>query len=356
MLEMIEQQKEGATSPNKLPYKNALLDETEDVLSQDSLETVSDDSGFEEDDSDSDHQRKKPPPMSPSDELTTSASHAEDVNQKDPATKQFKEMITAKDMDVAKYMAKREMTPFQERMNAVTVMPGAFFCIMFLLSGSWLSPSFVEEHGYTPATSENFDESQCLSWTWTPHMHAPPPLPLMAAAFGIIAHAPFSFIYHWKYAHRLPAGLPRTNHWSRRMDQVMIHFCSGLMAYATSGRWDFFLANALFNMDCIYRQFIPKVHPRRNQMRIFISVLAYTIPLLRRGDVMLFAKLWLLFSISGWLFGMYPIGGWSHSVFHIVMAFVPPLLMTAALELPASHGQLQVAAQCAVLAKDSLVS
>jgi hypothetical protein len=126
------------------------------------------------------------------------------------------------------------------------------------------------------------------------------------------------------------------------------------MAYATSGRVDFFLVNALFNMDCIYRQFIPKVYPRRNQMRIFLSLVAYTTPLFRRGDWMLCAKLWSLLSISGWLFSQYPIGGWSHSVFHIVMAFVPPLLMTAAMELPSSHAQLEVAAQCALLAKESL--
>jgi hypothetical protein len=266
-----------------------------------------------------------------------------------------------KELDVDKYMASREMTPFQERMNAVTVMPGAFYCIMYLLSGSWLNKTDYDELGYEPMTPNNhggsvFDDSQCLSWRWMPHLHALPPLPLVAAALGIILHAPFSFIYHWKYAHRLPAGLPRTTHWSRRMDQAMIHVCSGCMAYATSGRWDFFLANALFNIDCIYRQFMKKVRPRRNQIRIFISLVAYTIPLLRRGDLILFSKIWLLFGISGWLFSKYPIGGWSHSVFHIVMAFVPPLLMTAAVELPASQPQLMVAAQCAAIAKESLVT
>jgi hypothetical protein len=273
-------------------------------------------------------------------------------------------------MDVDKYMASREMTPFQERMNAVTVMPGAFYCIMFLLSGMWLKPSFIQEYeqelltintnnGVTTPTDTAaeslFDDSQCLSLGYMPHLHALPPLPLVAAALGIIFHAPFSFIYHWKFAHRLPSGLPRTTHWSRRMDQVMIHVCSGCMAYATSGRIDFFLVNAIFNIDCIYRQFMEKVYPRRNQIRIFISIVAYTIPWLRRGDFTLFAKVWFLFGISGWLFSQYPIGGWSHSAFHIVMAFVPPLLMTAAVELPASQSQLKVAAQCALLAKESLV-
>mmetsp|Transcript_58306 Transcript_58306/g.142558 ORF Transcript_58306/g.142558 Transcript_58306/m.142558 type:complete len:582 (-) Transcript_58306:329-2074(-) len=275
------------------------------------------------------------------------------------------------ELDVEKYMASREMTPFQERMNAVTVMPGAFYCIMLLLSGSWLSQSLIEEETASIMTVSNVnnnimgasaaagadagaDDSQCLSWSWMPHLHALPPLPVLAAAVGIIFHAPFSFIYHWKYAHRLPPGLPRTTHWSRRMDQVMIHFCSMTMAYGTSGRFDFFVANALFNIDCIYRQFKKKVRPRRNQARIFISIVAYTIPIVRRGDLSLFVKIWTLFAISGWLFSKYPIGGWSHSVFHIVMAFVPPLLMEAGLELPASQPQLKVAAQCAVVAHSGL--
>jgi hypothetical protein len=353
MLEMMEQQRRVTTKTEQ----DGML------TSQVSLETVSDDGTLN---------RPSSSLLLESDELTTSSPSLL-VEQQTSVTLDFssstdttaskrrkhvnesKKKKLLKELDVDKYMAKREMTPFQERMNAVTVMPGAFYCIMFVISGAWLGPSFVEEHSTSAIAAAPFDETQCLTWSWMPHLHAAPPLPLVAAALGIVAHAPFSFIYHWKFAHRLPAGLPRTNHWSRRMDQVMIHFCSACMSYATSGRADFFLVNVLFNLDCMYRQFIPKVYPRRNQLRIFLSLVAYTIPLLRRGDGELFLKLWSLFAVSGWLFSQYPIGGWSHSVFHIVMAFVPPLLMTAAVELPASHSQLEVAAQCALVAKDSLV-
>jgi hypothetical protein len=263
------------------------------------------------------------------------------------------------EMDVHKYMASREMTPNQERMNAVTIVPGAFYCFLCLISGTWLDQALEDETREEMMTGSSdmlFDESGCISSSWLPHLHALPPLPVVAGALGIILHAPFSFIYHWSYAHRLPPGLARTTHWSRRMDQVMIHVCSASIAYATSGRWDFFAVNALYNMDCIYRQLKSRVRPRRNQIRILISVIAYTIPILRRGDMHLFSELWVLFVISFSLFGLYPIGGWSHSAFHLVMAFVPPLLMNAAIELPASQGQLKLAAQCAVIAKQSLVS
>jgi hypothetical protein len=255
--------------------------------------------------------------------------------------------------DVDRYMARREMTPLQERMNAITVIPGAFYCFLFLLSGAWLDKSLVDE--VIESNDLPVDESLCVASSWLPHLHAFPPLPVVAAAFGIICHAPFSFIYHWSYAHRL-TRYARTNHWSRRMDQAMIHFCSASMSYATSGRLDFFFANLLFNADCFYRQFKKQVRPKRNQLRIAISVVAYTIPILRRGDWELFTKLWILFSISFILFGFYPIGGWSHSVFHLVMVFVPPLLMDAAIDLPASQEQLKLAAQCAALAKQSMES
>mmetsp|Transcript_6471 Transcript_6471/g.13746 ORF Transcript_6471/g.13746 Transcript_6471/m.13746 type:complete len:374 (-) Transcript_6471:1029-2150(-) len=261
-----------------------------------------------------------------------------------------------KQCEVGKYMAAREMTPFQERMNALTVIPSTYYCIMFFLSGSWLSKSFIEDHAYGVIDSTAFDYSQCISSSWFPHLHALPPLPALAAAIGIVCHAPFSMIYHWKYAHRLPPGLARTTHWSRRMDQVMIHFCCTFMAYATSGRFDVFLVNALFNMDCMYRQWLKKVKPKRNQTRIAISIFLYTMPILNRGDLLLYSKVWILFALGGWLFSQYPIGGWSHSAFHIVMAFLPPLLITNALALPSSQTQLEVAAHCATLANDSLVS
>eukprot|EP00934_Nitzschia_sp_Nitz4_P001977 Nitzschia sp. Nitz4//scaffold13_size275219//224463//225485//NITZ4_000911-RA/size275219-processed-gene-0.108-mRNA-1//1//CDS//3329536125//1977//frame0 len=251
------------------------------------------------------------------------------------------------ELDVDKYMERRQMSPLQERFNAITVIPGAFYCFLFLLSGSWLDDSMVQQ------AEPPLSDDQCLSFAWLPKLHALPPLPVAAVAFGIIAHAPFSFIYHWSYAHRLPAGFARTNHWSRRMDQAMIHFCSAAMAYGTSGRLDFFFANALFNADCMYRQFKRKVRPRLNQMRIAISVVAYTIPIARRGEWQVFLLAWFILGVSFGLFSCYPVGGWSHSLFHLVIALLPPVLMGVANHLPASQPALEHAAQCAVLAEST---
>lgn len=262
---------------------------------------------------------------------------------------------TQKECEVGKYMAAREMTPFQERMNALTVLPSTYYCIMFFLSGSWLSKSFIEEHVNGLIDYTKFDVSQCIHSTWFPNLHALPPAAPVAAAVGILCHAPFSMIYHWRYAHRLPPGLPRTTHWSRRMDQAMIHFCCACLSYASSGRFDFFFVNALFNAECMYLLFLEKVVPKRNQKRIAMSILLFAIPILHKGDFASFSKLIVIFALAGWLFGGYPIGGWSHAAFHIVLAFVPPVMFAYALNLPASLPQLDVAARCAIMSNDSLV-
>lgn len=271
--------------------------------------------------------------------------------------------------DLQQYMAKREMTPTQERWNALTMIPGPFFCMYYLLSGLWMDIGMIQK---AQQDTQNFGASAIYEQTesdpmrlahwlnrWMgendtgclPNDHwsglpALPPLPLLAVALGIISHAPFSINYHWTYAHALPSGAARTTHWSRRMDHVMIHFASACISYATSGSFDYFWANLLYNADCMYRQFKHKVRPRRNKIRVLISILAYTLPILRRGHLVTFLQFWTVTFSGGWLFVSYPIGGWSHAAFHLMYALLPPILMTAALGLPASQEQMRLAAIC----------
>lgn len=68
-----------------------------------------------------------------------------------------------------------------------------------------------------------------------------------------------------------------------------------------------------------------------------------------RGEIAIFIQLVLLIGISGWFFITYPIGGWSHAAFHVVIAFVPPLLMKEACNMLASQHQIKVAARCAIM-------
>jgi hypothetical protein len=275
-------------------------------------------------------------------------------HQTAPSEEEMQRITRLKDEQLEKYIARRHMTPLQERMNGITMIPTMVYCFFVILSGSWLKPELIDQ---TRNSSEMMDHAPdgCIHSTWFPQLHALPPLPVLAVTVGIALHAPFSFIYHFFYAHKL-SGQEKLEHWSRRMDQGMIHIVSAWTSYATSGSLEYFLVNLLYNLDCFYRQvFHRKVRPKHNQIRIFISILAYTIPLLRRGDFVMYGKLTMTFAVSGWFFVRYPIGGWSHCMFHLVCSLAPPLLVTVAEGLTASQAQLNLAAQCAVWAEQQLL-
>jgi hypothetical protein len=251
--------------------------------------------------------------------------------------------VGRKELDVTKYMERREMTAFQERCNALTMIPSPLWCLCYILNGNWIPNNDDKGDGDVrnlvvvdksleaddPLSSLPHD---CIDSTWFPRLHALPPWPILLIALGIILHAPFSFIYHWCFGSKLNAT-QRSLHWSRRMDQSFIHVCSALVSFATSGSWPYFLGNIVFNADCIYRQFLPTVRPRRNQARIGISIVLYMAPLWKRGLLELFCKAWAVILVSSWFFVTYPLKGWSHTAFHLLICFLPPLLMEAARDL-----------------------
>ena len=68
----------------------------------------------------------------------------------------------------------------------------------------------------------------------------------------------------------------------------------------------------------------------------------------------LFRKVWGLFLVAIWFFAAYPVGGWSHAAFHIVMVAVPPLLLDMAAKMEAYGDWSKAAARCAILKLDSI--
>ncbi|EJK63294.1 hypothetical protein THAOC_16055, partial [Thalassiosira oceanica] len=164
---------------------------------------------------------------------------------------------------------------------------------------------------------------------------AMPPMTVVIGALGGFVHPIFSIIYHWWFATSLEPS-KRVAHWSRRLDNVFIHFASACCSYATSGRLDYFLVNLLFNFDSALKQFEEKISPRRNTKRIGVSsktpwpfllqvvqpylhlakvsVLLYLFPMIVFGHLWEFAQFVTMFALSGWLFKLYPFGGWSHSL------------------------------------------
>jgi len=269
-----------------------------------------------------------------------------------------------------KYMSERMMSPLQEKFNAWTILPNVFYCMYFLTSGKWLSEESIDlaqfdmmgdyVHMQDGDFRANNNEStlldmfsldgKCISNSYFPNMYALPPLPLLAIALGITLHAPWSFLYHYNCATILPPDTSRIEHWSRRMDHSMIHIASALLSYGTSGRLEYFLINAVYNLDCVHRQFQPIINPKLNKIRILVSILSYTIPILiPNGNYAAFIQCWCIIIIGAWLFAAYPIRGWSHSAFHIVMSALPHLLLVFACSLPASQDSIHIAAKCAVI-------
>lgn len=296
-----------------------------------------------------------PPPESDSD--TDADTDAERQSPK-------KRIKRSTSFDAQAFLDKRVMTPMQERFNAITMLPGMIYSMYYILAGCWVTagidhndiPSFQqsETSEWTSLAQEAFGNDDhgwiekigCINSSLFPHLTALPPLPVVAAAVGILVHSPFSMLYHWKYATVIKSS-HRVQHWSRRLDHAFIHFASSCAAYATSGRVDFFLLNAMFNLDCAYRQFEEKVHPRRNLSRIITSVHLYLLPLLVYRQYELFLQFYLMFIAGGWLFVKYPFGGWSHGIFHLSLAFLPHLVMKAAVQLELSQHQIILAAKCA---------
>lgn len=156
------------------------------------------------------------------------------------------------------YMSRRTMTSFQERLNGLSMLPGAFYCLYYTFSGVWLFDNVDQVH---PSALENIEGANvsCRITSWAlQDLYVMPPLPILFIALGVVSHAPFSFIYHWHYCTTLPPGKPRFDHWSRKLDQAFIHVASAFVSYGTSGSWDFFVANAAFNAHCVWRNLVSK--------------------------------------------------------------------------------------------------
>jgi hypothetical protein len=160
----------------------------------------------------------------------------------------FAEVVKLPDMD--DYMNRRTMTPLQERMNGFTMLVGALYGLYYCFSGVWLwDNDRVDPTIFTVASDLKCGES--LSWL-IKDLNAMPPLPMVFISIGLAAHAPVSFLYHWHYCTTLPPGKPRFDHWSRKLDQAFIHVASAFVSYGTSGRWDYFALNVMYNAYCAW--------------------------------------------------------------------------------------------------------
>ena len=272
--------------------------------------------------------------------------------------------------DMEAYLEKRVMTSAQEYFNAITMIPGMICSVYFILAGCWVASHhrhYQEGDGdqsegsgwVADMTSELFgfgnnehgllQSMGCINSSTFPALTALPPLAIVMGALGNLVHSPVSMYYHWRCATNVEPS-ERITCWARRADNASIHFASICASYATSGRMDYCLLNLIFNVDSMFKQLEKEVHPRRNQMRLGCSILMYLLPVLVNGHYALFGQFILMFGLGGYLFGAYPVGGWSHGLFHIVLSFLPYLVFQAAIPLPSSQQQIKLAVNCADMA------
>lgn len=244
------------------------------------------------------------------------------------------------------YIARRIMSATQERWNGYTVLPSSLFCLWYCLSGAW-KWLFTNNMYSSSSFVSDVDQASMHCDAVSSAPFSLPPLPVMAVALGVILHAPFSFVYHWHFCVILPPGQARFDHWSRRLDQSFIHVASAFLSFGTSGSSVYFLCNAIYNGSCLLRLMRAKTAtPVQTQLRILISMILYSAPLITRGEIQAFFWLWVVLSLSVFFFVTYPIRGWSHCAFHIVVGLAPPILLHSASTLEMSQKFIMQAAQC----------
>ncbi len=270
-------------------------------------------------------------------------------------TKRSNNTIENDNDNLVKKAKERQMSKGQEVFNAITMIPCPLVALYFILAGKWLSDSDILQtkenlqEFITPSPSvENhfFDDDQCIYSSYLPHLYALPPLPTLAIAIGVVLHAPCSIFYHLMCAYKLPTGIGRLNHWSRRLDQSMIHIMSLVNSYGNSGNIDFTVFVLVLVMDSIYHLQQPGHRPLK---RMIVAFLMPILPLIANGYLMEAMKLLFIYGVSGWLFAAYPFGGWSHGMFHLVVVFSIPVTLSASTNLEASREALQIASRCAAL-------
>jgi hypothetical protein len=265
------------------------------------------------------------------------------------------------------FLKNRVMTPAQELWNAVTMLPSPLACLWYLwnttqyannamldmetsgaalyteYSGtsrgtySWSDSNTSTANGsvcyYSPYSAHDNHSQSALSWT------------VYGVACAFALHAPASILYHAYFASRLPCVFERTRHWSRKLDHIMIHVASlvisfslALAHFSSQTKLQdviltivYLLFVAVWNAQAIGMH-LSTIHcnPQGNQIYVLVSTLLYTLPLWWCLHIGWFLQAWTMLGLGFALFKWYPLGGWSHGMFHLVLVGLPPLLMEAA--------------------------
>ena len=249
------------------------------------------------------------------------------------------------------------MTTKQELWNAITMIPAPAYCLYFCLNGLWLTKDDTNQVLANDSTMDSSllssFSSSCIQSEIFPNLHTIPPLTILSYTIGVLLHSPCSIYYHLLCAYKLPPGPKRMDHWTRRLDQAMIHLMSSMFAYSTSASRDYFLLALAFNIDCMYRLFQSGMRPGRTLIRMMVAFLIPVVPFIYRTEWMVVCQLGVIYGISGWLFTAYPLGGWSHGAFHLVCCLSNPITIRGSLGLDVDVVKdcIDMAVRCSLIGK-----
>mmetsp|Transcript_21457 Transcript_21457/g.31332 ORF Transcript_21457/g.31332 Transcript_21457/m.31332 type:complete len:134 (-) Transcript_21457:125-526(-) len=133
----------------------------------------------------------------------------------------------------------------------------------------------------------------------------------------------------------------------------MIHVLGTFASYGMSGSLWYGLIVAIFSLDSIYHICQPEVRPGQGFMRMICTFSMQILPIIAHGH-----EFWLeivqlvgIYSAAGWFFSKYPLGGWSHGVFHLVAALSNPIMLDFSTKVLRSEEAIHLAAKCALMAR-----
>ena len=280
--------------------------------------------------------------------------------------------MTSKSQQTESKPDKRHMSRNQEIWNAVTMIFPAGIGIHYLLSSGFISEDDILRaeqspraqnirtmnimFGATTSTGSDDQKYQCISSPYFPSLHALPPIATISVALGYILHSPCSMFYHYLCAFKLDTAPQRMHHWSRRLDQSMIHILGCFVNFGISGSIAYCLMTLAFSVDSIVRLFKPGFRPKENQIRMVMTMLCSVMPAVIYGYYDDASKIALIYAFSAWIFAKYPFGGYSHGIFHLVAAMATPIQLGMSTRLIASQEALDIAAKCTILARDAGLS
>lgn len=242
------------------------------------------------------------------------------------------------------------MNTKQEVMNALTMLPPVIYCLFYLFTSAWIVPSDIEtvKKSFVNGNKEVVDCYPLGSGVF-PKLYSWPPENLISICIGSLLCSACSFNYHLMCAFVLPPGISRIYHWSRRLDQSMIHVMSIFWCYASTCNRLYILISIAFNMDSIYRICQKKFWPKRIISRIAIAFIIHSLPIIL-NETLKFNILYLLIHCTClWLFHNYPFGKWSHTIFHLFVTTVPAMIMEASMKSERNKEPIEIAAICMLL-------